>query len=436
MINSGEVLSLYAQGLSVTAISSATSISHYKISKLLRSEGVLKEKRVHAPKVNQKDILRAKEMLDSGCSLTDIAEKMRRSISGVSLMLSRSGVRKPRKVAPNVTELDAEEMASLSRQGFSAAQIAQKVGRSKAGVLLALERCGHYQPTPKNTVSADQKQKILAMYLDGYGEVPISKTLKVDRSYCHDIIVKAGIQQKHSRRCAIDGKRYTLNDAAFSTGEDGSYTPEQSYWAGFLLTDGSVSRQGSVKLAITDLDHVEKFQSFLGAGQYSIYKNLAGEMRSPRNGKTYKTKPVFEINLRSVKVCIDLARLGVVPDKTYTAQIPPSLSLSKDFWRGVIDGDGWMSTSFKSTNKTCCEIGVCGTVEVCQGFAEFVRHYFNHEIKIGVRKDARNFARARITGPIGEAVIHFLYSNAKISLTRKSIKAAHLLALANSSLCI
>lgn len=100
--------------------------------------------------------------------------------------------------------------------------------------------------------------------------------------------------------------------------------PEERYWLGFLITDGSISKH-RVKfcLAKEDKDGVEAFCAFVNNG---------GSVTEHANECTFR--------FTSMPVANRLKELGVVERKTKCATAPDIVLDDYDFWRGVIDGDG------------------------------------------------------------------------------------------------
>src|ERR1035437_3192398 len=107
-------------------------------------------------------------------------------------------------------------------------------------------------------------------------------------------------------------------------------TPEVAYWAGFLMADGTVTRNGasfvvSLSLSENDLDNLLKFRDFLGK------QDEPGTM----------PQDMRRVAVGSKRLGNDLARWGVVPNKTYVGIIPSDIpnELLPHYIRGLIDGD-------------------------------------------------------------------------------------------------
>lgn len=98
----------------------------------------------------------------------------------------------------------------------------------------------------------------------------------------------------------------------------------ERYWLGLLITDGNVLRRRvKLSLAKEDGDGVDGFCAFVNNG-----------------GSPTEYNNVREFRFSSPKTVERLKALGVRERKTQSATAPDFLLDDRDFWRGVIDGDG------------------------------------------------------------------------------------------------
>lgn len=131
-------------------------------------------------------------------------------------------------------------------------------------------------------------------------------------------------------------RRDDVRDAREQITKNHSYfrridTEEKAYLLGLLATDGNVSG-GTISLALKARDRVllEHFEQAIGLRPSSIRPMLKGMLRT---------------SVSSVEMAGDLARLGVVPNKTMTLRWPEGVpeNLERHYLRGVFDGDGGIS---------------------------------------------------------------------------------------------
>lgn len=114
---------------------------------------------------------------------------------------------------------------------------------------------------------------------------------------------------------------------------DGITTREESYWFGFIIGDGSLSR-GRNRLNITlqpgDRGHLVKLQSFFGGGR------IVPVLRK-----------YHAYIIENKRLANNLRAIGLTPNKTFTItkDIIPDV-YTMDFLRGLLDADGSIYVDF------------------------------------------------------------------------------------------
>lgn len=118
-------------------------------------------------------------------------------------------------------------------------------------------------------------------------------------------------------------------------------TKDKAYFLGFLIADGNVIGNAvRLSLNIKDEEILEVF-SRVTHNENKLNYDL-------RNCVTFGVKRRQWVN--------DLAKYGVIPNKTRTVTVPViSDELMPHLLRGLIDGDGWVTSSHK--------IGFCGNLQ-------------------------------------------------------------------------
>lgn len=149
---------------------------------------------------------------------------------------------------------------------------------------------------------------------------------------------------------------------------------EKAYWLGWLMTDGSVSKESHIEMALhkKDVYILELLSNDLGVTSHTV---------KPFN-KTY-----VRFNLGSVVMCNHLAQYGIIPNKTHILQFPkinPQYEVA--LIRGMFEGDGGLTLGtatrfYKKRNKFYTkpyqEMSFTGTYDMCSGFQQVVRKYVN-----------------------------------------------------------
>ena len=198
-------------------------------------------------------------------------------------------------------------------------------------------------------------------------------------------------------------------------------TPEAAYWVGFLFADGSVyedavSKRISVRVSERDREHLVKLRAFLRS-THTIGTGPAG------NYGGYQSRPSVRFSIRSEQLAERILRLG-----RYDGPIEATLVGSRDFWRGVTDGDG--SLGILETGYTY--FSLVGSRRLLEAFLLFLR---NNDLaaKMTIRPDKTIFQIAT-AGYTAEKIVHFLYANADVTLDRKAVIAAKIMAIREARL--
>ena len=240
--------------------------------------------------------------------------------------------------------------------------------------------------TPDNIVG----QEIIDQYAQGKS----ARQLGFDHSVA-DVTISAFLKRNNTkiRNRSEQKRKWTLNEKAFD-----KLSPEAFYWIGFLLADGNVHKtktrswQLCVGLAAKDSDHIEKFKKFIGCNK-PLYFN-------EKNGGAF-------LIVYSNYLCERLAQFGMVPNKSKIVKIPEVCKNNRDFWRGMVDGDGWLT--FNNSYPT---LGLCGTLDVINNFLVFV----NRQEKI---RAVSGIYQVNFGCTTAQTIARILYENDTVSLTRK-----------------
>ncbi|CAG0928705.1 hypothetical protein TFLX_01027 [Thermoflexales bacterium] len=191
---------------------------------------------------------------------------------------------------------------------------------------------------------------------------------------------------------------YTLNEIAFNP----PLTDEQAYWLGFLMADGCVRDDNSITIAVqaADYAHLEQFRAFLGSN-HPIYQQQRGTYHSAR------------LTVASAQLAAALKHYGVIPRKSFVASASPVLEPNPHFWRGMIDGDGFLSWSSKGKAPI---IGLCGSQAIVSQFAAFCYQVSDTRSNIHTMKNIYEF---KVSGLNALPIIAALYGVPGSALPRK-----------------
>ena len=194
-------------------------------------------------------------------------------------------------------------------------------------------------------------------------------------------------------------------------------SPEAKYWLGLLYTDGCICRQGigwslSLGLAETDLASVEGFRSFIKAEQ-KIHRrkqtNLGGQ-------------DIVYLRLYSTVFADQLAPFGIVPQKSVSSRPGEMLRESPDFWRGAIDGNGWLGLDVRNR----LFLGLAGTKDACKDFWAFCHSITGTETRPTKAAHAESWS-LKLSCRNAAIVMKALYDRPGPAMARKQGKALGIL---------
>lgn len=197
-----------------------------------------------------------------------------------------------------------------------------------------------------------------------------------------------------------------FNVRAFAT-----LTNESLYWLGYLMADGCISSRGTVILGSKDVDIIEKFCSFLKLPQTYI--------KTIRTKTNYGTYVGASISASNPDLLSDLAHYGIVQRKTFHEVATPELATSRDFWRGMIDGDGCVGL-FKNRNSAVGKVSLGSSIQVCEAFANYC-----HDLGLHTSiRPMRSIYEVSVSGYASADLVKILYQDGDTAMARKANKAS------------
>jgi transposase len=252
-------------------------------------------------------------------------------------------------------------------------------------------------------ITEDQRVLMVKLYASGKTTVQIGERLQVSPTTVSRWLRRCGVTLRGPRETST---RCQLRHDAFD-----ELTPSAAYWIGFLFADGSVRRcgqSGTVGLRVSerDKDHIVKLRTFLGS-THAISADPAG------NYGGYTSRPSVHFTVTSARLAERLLTLG-----RYEGPIDDTLIWSRDFWRGVMDGDG----SLGILASGYAYFGLVGSRRLLEASLLFLKSN-GLGARMTIRPDKTIFQIAT-AGYIAEKIVVFLYENATVALDRKAVTAA------------
>ena len=265
-------------------------------------------------------------------------------------------------------------------------------------------------------VSKETQKSMVRKYLSGGSSQVIAERYGLDRHTCLAAVRRSGnkvrLREESRRRHKVKRDYFDIVD-----------TERKAYWLGFATADGCVSDYKlAFHLSICDRGH-------LGKLIFDIGSDAPIREISRRKGSG-KMKRYSVLEICSKYLTSRLIKLGVCPNKTLTAYPwdGPS-NLMMHYWRGVMDGDGWICKPQKKYEDW--QVGICGTYRIVDGFRIFAETVcgtsarpYRHKCK----GKYINLWSIKIGGfSMPKKLLAAIYHNSNIHLDRKKILASQLI---------
>ncbi len=386
-----EVCSKYRDGASLNEIAALISMSQEYVRKVLKRNNVAR--RNYKNKISKEQEQEICDMYKSGEEQEDIGHKFGVSKSKISSVMKSCGVkvRGRKRHLKNIEKNVCQDYIN----GLSTMEIAKKNGCCDETVrkVLIKHEVDRRQETPhREDVSQDERLRMGEMYKGGMDSVEIANVYHMAPNNVRRILRK---NQVEIRPVGFDKKLY-VDESVFD-----EINEESAYWLGMLITDGWVCNNENnryvIGFGLQDKEHIEKYKKFIKS-EHSISE-----------------KPNFyTLVFTSQKLFEILGQYGIVPRKSHIAQCSSELKNNRHFWRGVIDGDGYVSSV----------VTLYGSKFMVEELNNYVKRLSGKSYAIGKNRDSYTL---QICSNSALVLLDKLYMNAKIYLNRKYDKAMKIL---------
>lgn len=268
-------------------------------------------------------------------------------------------------------------------------------------------------------VSESELDAISFRYGTGISVEDIAKLHGISTDKVLTELRRRGVEIRASKTATIP-----LQEDAFD-----AITPDVAYWVGFLLADVYVGhvegKTQSTKLALAerDLGHIYKFRDFLRSG-HAIQRRW----NTSEFGKNRKAS----ISIPCNHIAETLNSYGLVGGDIDRFCPNERFTRSRDFWRGVIDGDGSVlivtrrrshSTSFQPI------LQLVGNELTVNAFVAYARSVVRESRKEPRKQSSEKYLWAvRFTDRAARLLVKNLYAGATTFLDRKRAVADKIIA--------
>ena len=238
-----------------------------------------------------------------------------------------------------------QKIIELYQQGLSMARAGAECGVTSATVLRILNE---YQ-IPKRTKGGIYKipdEEVIKRYTNGESCQQIADSYNVTFHTISNILEKYNIARNNKyHNLSLDDNYFEIIDRY-----------DKAYFLGLLITDGSVNlNDNSIRLSLGAKDkHILEIFSQKTGNSNKLYERLDERHHE------------FSFGVKNKKWKEDLAKYGVIPQKTSSVYLP---SLSEEMMshliRGMIDGDGWISFAAH-------QLGFCGNEQTVNQVKQYL----------------------------------------------------------------
>ncbi len=261
---------------------------------------------------------------------------------------------------------------------------------------------------PNKIIPQEHRDAMVAAYLAGATAEEAAAQFGYSYMACIFALKQCGIKPRGRSEAH---RRYAVDEVFF----DVINTEEKAYWLGFLTADGKIG-DDHIKLALQERDaaHLYKFTASLRSNHPVVLRE------STFQGKTH---PYAVVWIGSTRLVTALKRLGVGERKSFTVrpcEYVPDHLLSH-YWRGVFDGDGYITRKgSRLFGARQWIVGLVGNREIVSGFETFMQQCLDWKARIELDKPSSRIFKVRYNGvALPQAVLRVLYSDATIFLKRK-----------------
>ena len=207
-------------------------------------------------------------------------------------------------------------------------------------------------------------------------------------------------------------RKYDINMDFFR-----SINENSMYWMGFILADGSFQKstrstyQLVIGLAIKDINHLKKFRRL-------IQPEIAITEIKPKETDCFKNNGSCRISISSTEICEDIWKFGITPNKSKEVILSDEVKFNKHFWRGFVDGDGYLGYIESGNNKHRLEVvGNTSTLNYFLDFCKIIIPNLKNQVK-----PHKNIYCIRFGGKTAKTILKELYSDSNMYLDRKKEK--------------
>jgi hypothetical protein len=286
-------------------------------------------------------------------------------------------------------------------EGVPLDEICRRFDLSKSRVSTIAKNRGLPQRQPRPTTS--DRDQFVALYRKGLTITAIAACTGWHRDTVARTLRGAEIQIRSAAELA---RRWPVHHDAFAP----PVSAEAWYWIGLLAADGYV-RGASITLGLKNSSEpvLHRFLAFVGSPSRPLIPNSHNPAQIARASSPHLVE--------------DLARHGVVPNKSYTMRTSAEAAREPMFWLGVFDGDGCITFSKRGVPT----IGIVGSRALMTQYAEFLaRRLYGRRLAVVKHAGNQNVLwQVRATGDRARQLAELWLACSEVSLEAKRSRLQH-----------
>ena len=218
-----------------------------------------------------------------------------------------------------------------------------------------------YETWPYKKVLPEHVPVLISRYSRGES----ARKICLDMPFAEDVALKVlrdfGVPIK-TRKQNRFSMGFSINEEAFSDTEE----PECAYFYGWLLTDGCLretkyAHQISIQVQSGDYKVLESLQNYLGLEDRLKYRDRTDK-------STGKVRSSCTIAFQYEPITLRLMGYGLSPRKSTHEYCPEEFLYNSHFWRGVLEGDGYLSKL-----GSCTKMQICGSEVICRQWFDYCK---------------------------------------------------------------
>ena len=250
-------------------------------------------------------------------------------------------------------------------------------------------------------------QEMIKLYNEGKSLNFIANKYNTYGAKIKSILIRNGVRirtRAEQNKITNQSRNLKVNHQYF----DNIDSNEKAWLLGFLAADGNVaSDRNRIKIGLSSIDK-------------EILEKIKTMLESERKIINYETNNGFyvsELSWSSENQKKQLAKYGIVPNKTYKEMHLPNFDLEKQlsFILGYFDGDG----CFKDDGSTC-RFEICSyRPEILEDFAQVLNNFCNSNKKVYQDKSRKKYYTLTYSTKDAKKILNKLYSLNKVYLLRK-----------------